>query len=92
MKRGGKHEFVLLDEELEAVEAGWISDPAGTVLDEDQEYERRWAAALVTRAISHLEAQFSQRSKALLFSELRRFITGGGGLPSQEEVAQRPYR
>jgi RNA polymerase sigma-70 factor (ECF subfamily) len=89
IKRGGGHEFVLLDEELEAVEAGWINDPAGTVLDEDQEYERRWAAALVARAISRLEAQFSQGSKALLFSELKRFITGGSGLPSQEEVAQR---
>ena len=89
LKRGGGHEFVLLDEELEAVEVNWVNDPDGTVLDEEQEYERRWAAALVVRAISRLEAQFSQGPKAILFRELKRFITGGTGLPSQEEVAAR---
>jgi RNA polymerase sigma-70 factor (ECF subfamily) len=86
-KRGGGHEFVLLDEELEAVEASWINDPDRTILDEEQEYERRWAASLVARAINRLEAQFRQGPKAILFRELKCFITGGTGLPSQEETA-----
>lgn len=88
LKRGGGHEFVLLDEELAAVEAHVMSNSAELV-SEEQEYERRWAAALVARAIKRLESQFSQGPKALLFSELKGFITGGTGLPSQEEVAKR---
>lgn len=88
LKRGGGHEFVLLDEELAAVEAHAMNY-LGQAVPEEQEYERRWAAALVARAIKNLEAQFSQGPKALLFAELKRFITGGTGLPSQEEIAER---
>lgn len=88
LKRGGGHKFVLLDEELAAVEAHTLNY-LGEVVPEEQEYERRWAAALVARAVKNLEAQFSQGPKALLFAELKRFITGGTGLPSQEEVAER---
>jgi RNA polymerase sigma factor (sigma-70 family) len=88
LKRGGGHEFVLLDEELAAVEAHAMSNSA-EVVSEEQEYERRWAAALVARAIKKLESHFSHGPKALLFAELKSFITGGTGLPSQEEVAER---
>lgn len=88
LKRGGGREFVLLDEELAAAEAHVMSNSA-EVVSAEQEYERRWAAALVARAIKKLEAQFSHGSKASLFAQLKPFITGGTGLPSQEEVAER---
>lgn len=88
LKRGGGHEFVLLDEELVAAEAQ-VSSHSAEVVSEEQEYERRWAAALVARAMKKLEAQFSDGPKAPLFVQLKPFITGGSGLPSQEEVAER---
>jgi RNA polymerase sigma factor (sigma-70 family) len=88
LKRGGGHEFVFLDDEVAAVETHATSNSA-QVVSEEQDYERRWAAALVARAMKNLEAQFNQGPKALLFAELKRFITGGTGLPSQEEVAER---
>jgi RNA polymerase sigma-70 factor (ECF subfamily) len=88
LKRGGGHEFVLLDEELAAVETQTMSHSA-EIVSEEQEFERRWAVALVARALQNLEAQFGQGPKARLFTELKRFITGGIGLPSQEEVAER---
>jgi RNA polymerase sigma factor (sigma-70 family) len=87
MKRGGKHEFVLLDAELHAVEGHCENHSQGALLNEEQEYELQWAAALVSRAIDRLEAQFREGPKARLFAELKCFITGGTGLPKQEGVA-----
>jgi RNA polymerase sigma factor (sigma-70 family) len=89
MKRGGKHEFVLLDAELHVVESHYGNNPQGALLDEEQEYERQWAAALVSSAINRLEAQFREGAKARLFAELKCFITGGTGLPKQEDVAEK---
>ena len=57
--------------------------------DEEQRYEQSWATALVARALEHIEAEFGNGHKARLFSELKPFLTGGVGLPSQEEVARR---
>lgn len=88
IKRGGKQEFVLLDDEVHAVEDG-CGKHSTALLNEDHEYERRWAAALVTRAVRSLETEFSQGAKARLFSELKPFITGGTGLLSQQDVAER---
>ena len=88
LKRGGSHEFVLLDEEVAGIEA-YRAGSRTEFVPEEQEYERRWAAALVGRAIKNLEAQFSEGPKAQLFAELKQFITGGTGLPTQEEVAER---
>jgi RNA polymerase sigma factor (sigma-70 family) len=85
-KRGGDREFVLLDDEMDAAERLYASDSTATMLDEEQQYERRWAAALVTRALERLEAEFGG-SRALIFKELKPFLSGGVGLPSQEEIA-----
>jgi RNA polymerase sigma factor (sigma-70 family) len=87
VKRGGRHEFVLLDEELHLVEMQSGNGSVGA-LDEEREYELRWAAALVACAMNRLDAQFNQGAKAFVYGELKRFITGGTGLPSQEAVAQ----
>jgi RNA polymerase sigma factor (sigma-70 family) len=88
IKRGGKHEFVLLDDELHAVESGCGRQSTAS-LNEEQEYERRWAAALVASAMSRLEKQYREGTKSRLFAELKRFITGGTGLPKQEDVAEK---
>ena len=88
LKRGGTYEFVLLDEELETVESLWTREPATTTLDDDEHYERRWAAVLVARALDRLGAEFTG-PKAGLFRELKPFLSGGTSLPRQEEIATR---
>jgi RNA polymerase sigma factor (sigma-70 family) len=88
IKRGGQNEFVLLDDELHAVESSYCRhSPAA--LNDEQEYERQWASALVAKAIIRLEEQYCEGTKARLFTELKRFITGGTGLPKQEDVAEK---
>ncbi len=89
LKRGGDRGFVLLDSELEAVEALHICEGEAAVLDEEQAYEQRWANTLVACAIAHLSEEFSGETKARLFQELKPFLCGGVGLPSQLEVAAR---
>jgi RNA polymerase sigma factor (sigma-70 family) len=87
-KRGGDYEFVLLDDEVEAAEALYRCVSSSVKSDEEQQYEQTWAAALVTRALEGIGAEFSKRPKALLFRALKPFLTGGVGLPSHEAVAR----
>jgi RNA polymerase sigma-70 factor (ECF subfamily) len=88
MKRGGNYEFVLLDDEIDAVEALYSHETAALTLSEEQQYERTWAAALVARALERIGVEFDNGPKAHLFSALKPFLTGGVGLPSQEAVAK----
>jgi RNA polymerase sigma factor (sigma-70 family) len=87
-KRGGDCEFVLLDEEIDAVEASYAREPAAMTLDEEKQYERAWAAALVARALEGIQTEFGNGSKARLFQAMKPFLTGGVGLPSQEAIAR----
>jgi len=87
-KRGGGHEFVVLDEEIGAVEKLY-QDETVVMLEEERHYERRWATTLVTRALERLRADFSGESKAKIFEELKPFVAGGTRLPRQEESAER---
>jgi DNA-directed RNA polymerase specialized sigma24 family protein len=88
LKRGGDYEFVLLDTEVEVVEASQRCESI-TASDEEQAYEQRWAHALVGCALAHLNEEFPDGAKARLFSELKPFLCGGAGLPCQAEVAAR---
>src|SRR4029434_11251828 len=58
-------------------------------LDEEQQYEQAWAAALVARALERTEKEFDNVAKTRLFHALKPFLTGGVHLPSQGEVAMR---
>ena len=89
LKRGGGREFVLLEADMEAVESLFASAPTAAVLDEEQHYEERWAAALVACALARLGTEFGDGPKERLFGELKPFLCGGVGLPSQEEIARR---
>src|SRR5678816_3356857 len=84
LKRGGDREFVLLEEEMEAVESLYASEPAAPMLDEEQHYEQCWANALASCALARLGSEFGERSKGGLFEELKPFLCGGVGLPNQE--------
>jgi RNA polymerase sigma factor (sigma-70 family) len=89
IKRGGDHEFVLLDDEVEAAEALYRRVPPAMKLDDEQQYEQAWAAALVARALERTQDEFDKSAKARLFHALKPFLTGGVGLPSHDEVARR---
>lgn len=94
LKRGGGVELLALDaktldnaERLLAAEASG----AGPVPDEERAFERRWALAVVGRALEELEREFvgDGPARTRVFRELRPFLTGGGELPGQGEVAAR---
>jgi RNA polymerase sigma-70 factor (ECF subfamily) len=57
------------------------------MMDEDRQYEQRWAAALVGRALQRLSADYQKESKRQLFAALKPFLCGGSGLPTQEKIA-----
>jgi RNA polymerase sigma factor (sigma-70 family) len=90
LKRGADYEFVLLDEEIDAVETLYAGESGcvGMNLDEERQYEQNWAAALIARALERIQTEFSNAPKTRLFSGLKPFLTGGVGLPSQEAVAR----
>lgn len=88
-KRGGDREFVFLEEEMEAAETLYASQLPDTTLDDERHYEQCWAAALVNCALTRLSTEYGERLKAHLFGELKPFLCGGVGLPSQEEIAHR---
>jgi len=87
LKRGGDYEFVLLDSEVEAVEATHLSESV-SVSDEEQAYQQRWAQTLVGCALAHLSEEFSEGAKARLFDQLKPFLCGGADLPNQAKVAE----
>jgi RNA polymerase sigma-70 factor (ECF subfamily) len=89
IKRGGEHEFVLLNDEVEAAETLYRRAPTAMKLDEEQQYEQAWAAALAARALNQTQNEFENSAKARLFHALKPFLTGGVGLPRHEEVARR---
>ncbi len=91
LKRGGGQHVLCLDEELDAAEAHHARHHAATsglALGEEGQFERRWAAELVARALAHLEGEFPAGStKARVFGVLKPYLTGGSGLPGQEAAA-----
>jgi len=94
-KRGGDYQFVLLDDEIDAAEALYRCVPSAMRLDDEQQYEQAWAAALVARAMERTEKEFDKPEsvrggqQARVFRALKPFLTGGVGLPSQDEAARR---
>ena len=88
-KRGGIQEVVFLDGgefnglERTSDEALLIDAPQ----DEERLFEWNWATALVSRAMEALGEEYTGERKARVFAELRPFLTGGVGLPTQEEAA-----
>ena len=91
-KRGGGLQFVLLDEEIAAVEAACARESsAWGALDEEQLFERRWAAALASGAMRRLTDKYGGGPKARVFQALRPYLTGedAANLPAQDELATR---
>jgi RNA polymerase sigma-70 factor (ECF subfamily) len=89
LKRGGDCQFVLLHEDVEAVESVYENDPLVPRLEAEQHYDRRWATSLVAHALERVRKEFSNGPKERLFNGLKPFLSGGVGLPAHEEIAKR---
>jgi RNA polymerase sigma-70 factor (ECF subfamily) len=68
LKRGGDRVFVPLD--APAGEEGYLIEPVDT-LTPDQVYERRWAQAVMQRALDQLREEFASRGQSTLFERLQ---------------------
>ena len=88
LKRGGGREFVPLAADMESVESLYASELDAPAIDEERDYEERWAAALVACALARLAAEW-EGPKRRLFLELKPFLCGGAELPGQEEISRR---
>jgi len=71
LKRGADYEFVLLDDEIDAVEMLYSRETTTMTLNEEQQYERNWAAALVARALERIRTEFNSGPKTPLFDALK---------------------
>jgi RNA polymerase sigma factor (sigma-70 family) len=67
-KRGGNRVFVSLDEPVG--EEGYLLEPVDE-LTPDQVFERRWAQAVMQRAVDHLREEFVARGQRALFELLQ---------------------
>lgn len=69
-KRGGGQKLLSLDAARE--EEGFVSEPVDQ-LTPDQTFERRWAQALLERALKRLEVEYVEADKGALFEALKDF-------------------
>ncbi len=81
IKRGRDQEIRTLETVPE------LAAPEGT--SPDQEFDRRWAAALIERTIAELKADYIAREKGELFAELHPFLGRKGKREPQQEAADR---
>ena len=85
IKRGEGRALVPLDELLARERADL--EPADT-LSAERIYERRWALALLERALGRLEEEYRVAGDAPLFEKLKQMLTNEPGRSSQAEIAQ----
>jgi RNA polymerase sigma factor (sigma-70 family) len=84
-KRGGHVVFVPLGG---IDEVGYLEEPVDK-LSPDQVYERRWAQALLQKALKRLEDEHAALGKADLFETLKDFQPRTPGAPSYAEIGAR---
>jgi RNA polymerase sigma-70 factor (ECF subfamily) len=82
-KRGGAASLVSLDEMTAEAHVG-VADPP---LTPEQQYERNWALALLSRATARLEAEFAAAGKARIFETLKPYLTGDRDMRYAEAAA-----
>jgi RNA polymerase sigma factor (sigma-70 family) len=86
LKRGGGQSFISLDEF--AAEDGHPLEPADSLTPE-QVFERRWAQALMDRAVKRLKDQYAAAGKTELFEVLKDLQPGRHGVSNYAEVGKR---
>lgn len=90
-KRGGDSVPIVIDDtRLDILEkTGYDALLIDAPMDEQRAFDCNWAAALVERAMAALKSEYAGGQRARVFAELRPFLSGGVGLPTQEEAAAR---
>jgi RNA polymerase sigma-70 factor (ECF subfamily) len=83
-KRGGRQRLLTLDFEV----AEGRHEPRNTVTPE-RVYDRRWALAVLERALVALRAEFRANGREALFEAVRANLTGDGDRVPYREVAER---
>jgi RNA polymerase sigma-70 factor (ECF subfamily) len=53
----------------------------------DRLYERRWALAVLEQVLMRLESEYQAAGNAALFEQLKEFLVGERGRPTQAEIA-----
>lgn len=84
-KRGGDVQILPLETQGEEESYGW--EPADEHTPE-RLFERRWALALLARALARLEEECRLTGKADLFATLRGFLSEGATATTYPEAAQ----
>ena len=87
-RKRGTRRLVPLDLDLEDGERRYAVDPSGET-DPEQAYERKWAMALLGRALGRLRLQYEQAGQAELFRHLSSFLPGARETPSYSTAAER---
>ena len=84
LKRGGGRPLVSLDAEGGA--SGEFPELADNATPE-REFERRWALAMLEKAMERLRQKYLRLEKADLFDELKVFLSGGSRPLPHSEIA-----
>jgi RNA polymerase sigma factor (sigma-70 family) len=84
VKRYESGSHIPLDELLESEAADF---EVAESLSADQLYERRWALAVLEQVLGRLESEYQGAGNAALFDQLKEFLVGERGRPTQAEIA-----
>src|SRR5687768_4216762 len=84
LKRGGGEPLVALD--AADAEQRYALEPRDD-LTPDRLYDRRWALAVIDRALERLRAEYVAAGKETLFAELQPTLTAGSRAKSYREIA-----
>lgn len=81
-KRWGKLVGAPVGSDFEAGEV----EPVDARLSPEQAYDRKWAIALLGRALERLASEYRQSGQEVLFNELRPFISGKGDFTGYDDL------
>jgi RNA polymerase sigma factor (sigma-70 family) len=84
VKRYQSGAYIALDELLESQ----IHDSElAETWSADRLYERHWVLAVLEQVLGQLESEYQAAGKAALFDQLKEFLVGERGRPTQAEIA-----
>jgi RNA polymerase sigma factor (sigma-70 family) len=84
LKRGGKAEFVFLDNDSAEIQYQLVSEE----LSAETVFEIRWAASLISAALQRLKSEMAREGRANVFETLQEFLLGEKA-SSYQEAAER---
>lgn len=77
----------LLTLDFDAAERSFVRD-LGSGDTPDREYDRKWAALCIDRALASLRAEYREAGKGAVADALLPYLTDSGPLPSYSAIAQ----